>query len=433
MALRDEILTAAQEFAGYRYRLDPPPSLNDGTIDCSLFVLEAFEKAGAPFTPGIRTAEQIRQACLPVGWDDVAPGDLLFFEGTYDAGPPSADGHIASHIGISLGKGTHKMWDAHERQSSPDAVGITTLSADWWQPKLFEARRAPQLAGATDGANPPADSPSSIMRGIDVASHQGAVDWAAVAASGVTFAFTKATGGTWYRNPTCAANWLGMQAAGLARGAYHFAFETSGQAFPGDGPEAEADYFLAEIRRAGGIAPGDLLVLDIEDGQGDLGEWALRWLQRVESVTGLRPLLYSGAWFTDPHGFAKVPALAGYALWLADYGAGWPDAPSPWASVDIWQHDDKGRVPGVSGLVDMNKFQGTRQELLALGKSADGAVEPAPTQSDELTWLQNLVGNGFHEDGVVVPALVGAVASRDWGQVDAVIRWLRENNPQKAA
>src|SRR5215471_17686854 len=108
--------------------------------------------------------------------------------------------------------------------------------------------------------------------GIDVSSHQGLVDWAAVAAAGASFGFAKATGGAWYSNPYFEAAWHGMKAAGLKRGAYAYAFEPSGQSLPGPGPEAEADYFLSVVEPLG-IEPGDMVVLDIEEGQGPLGQW----------------------------------------------------------------------------------------------------------------------------------------------------------------
>jgi len=219
------------------------------------------------------------------------------------------------------------------------------------------------------------------LRGIDVASHQGRPDWQAVAASGVTFGISKATGGTWYTNPTFPDNWLGMKAAGLVRGAYHYAFESSGQPLPGDGPEAEADYFLTALARAGGILPGDLLVLDIEDGNGPLGDWCLRWLRHVEMNTGVKPLVYTGAWFSVPHGLGAVPALAEFPLWLAAYQDAMPAAPPPWSVVSMWQHSSTGRVPGIAGDVDLNQFRGSRADLLALGKP--GAVAPAPAV-DEL-------------------------------------------------
>ena len=74
---------------------------------------------------------------------------------------------------------------------------------------------------------------TTLPHGVDVASHQGQPNWAQVAASGRTFAFTKATGGSWYRNPTLESNAAGIQAAGLQLGYYHYAFELSGDLFPG--------------------------------------------------------------------------------------------------------------------------------------------------------------------------------------------------------
>lgn len=366
MTKRDDILAKGRDRFGLPYRLDPPP---DGVnnIDCSLYVVLTYRDAGVPFPAGVRTAEQIRQACVPIAFTDVLPGDLLFFEHTYDAGPPSADGHIASHIGMSLGLGTKRMLDANDAKG----VGETNINTQYWQSRLFEVRRTPSLV-APEAVNE--SEHSNLTRGIDVSSHQGAVDWRAVAGAGYAFGFTKATGGTWYRNPTFTDNWLGMKAAGLTRGAYHFAFETSGQAFPGDGPEAEAEYFVAELKRGGGLETGDLLALDIEDGDGPLGEWALRWLKRVEALTGVKALLYSGSWFTVPHGLGSVPELANYKLWLAAYQEQVPPPPAPWTEVAIHQYTDALMVPGISGPVDGNRFLGTIEQLRALGKG--GAVTP---------------------------------------------------------
>lgn len=357
MGKREDILALAPTYDLIPYQLDPPPNGVTG-IDCSLYVLAVYNDAGIPFH-GVRTAEQIRQVCVPIPWTDVLPGDLLFFENTYDAGAPSSDGHIASHIGISLGAGTGKMWDAHERENSPDAVGLTTINpSDYWQSHIFEARRAPQLAGEQPMA--------TFIRGIDVSSHQGVVDWKRVRQSGIEFAYTKATGGTWYKNPTLAANWAGMKANGIKKGAYHWAFETSGQPFPGDGPEAEADYFIAAMKPLG-IEPGDMLALDMEDGQGQLGDWTLRWCQRVEQRVGFKPEIYTGRWFSGPHGLATTPALKAYKLWLADYQDNLPSTPAPWDKITIWQHTSAGNVPGVNGDCDLDLFNGTLIELKALG------------------------------------------------------------------
>lgn len=420
--IRDAILAEARARFGIPYGLPP----GEGETDCSLYVRDVYEAAGLPFSPGVRVAEQERQDTVPIGFADVQPGDLLFFERTYDApGPAGPDGHIASHIGISLGAGTRRMYDANDGRGTS---GETNIGTPYWQGHLLEARRHPTLMGAAS----PAPSPSEQPWGIDVASHQGTVDWQAVKRAGAAFGFTKATGGAWYRNPTLAANWAGMKAAGIKRGAYHFAYESSGS--PSGNPEAEAEFFVDAMLGVGGFDSGDMAVLDLEDGNGPLGMWTLRWCRRVEQLVGFKPLIYTGEWFSVPHALWQVPELAAFPLWLAAYQEQMPAPPAPWKSVAFWQHTDKASVPGVSGPCDRNVFNGPADMLALYGKAASEPVRPPTAEPpDELGWLRNLVGNAYHEDGVVIPALVGAIKSGDWGQVDAVLRWVRENNPHKAA
>jgi cell wall-associated NlpC family hydrolase len=147
---RERLLAEARRLQGTPYRMSPPP---DGTtcLDCSLFVVTALRNAGTPLPPGVRTAEQIRQACEPIAdWSGVQPGDLLFFEKTYDAGRPTAsDGRLATHVGIALSAGPQKMWDCHESPSRDDGfpgVTETALTEHYWLPKMFEARRPPGIA-----------------------------------------------------------------------------------------------------------------------------------------------------------------------------------------------------------------------------------------------------------------------------------------------
>lgn len=242
---------------------------------------------------------------------------------------------------------------------------------------------------AENGGGGSVPAPTGQAYGPDVSSHQGYVDWAAVRAAGCSFGFTKATGGAWYQNPTLAANWQSMAAAGLTRGCYHFAFESSGQPLPGPGPIAEADYFLSTIAPLG-LVRGDMLVLDIEQGAGNLGQWALDWCRRVEQVAGFPPLIYTGAWFSNPHGFADVPELARYGLWLADYGASaWPPAPQPWPSAAFWQFTDRATVPGISTPADGNRFNGTPADLLFWGKP--GTLPP----DDPYAAWAGLIGSGL--------------------------------------
>ncbi|HKN97283.1 MAG TPA: GH25 family lysozyme, partial [Pseudonocardiaceae bacterium] len=80
--------------------------------------------------------------------------------------------------------------------------------------------------------------PGATMPGLDVSHHQGTVNWRAVAAEGATFAYLKATEGTTFVDGQFSRNAAGSRAAGLFRGAYHFALpdRSSGA--------AQADFFV---------------------------------------------------------------------------------------------------------------------------------------------------------------------------------------------
>lgn len=205
---------------------------------------------------------------------------------------------------------------------------------------------------------------SSGVQGIDVSHYQGVVDWQKVAQAGKAFAFAKATDGITYVDPQLAANWSGIRAAGLVRGAYHF-FE------PNDDATQQAQHFLATVQLAAGdFAP----VLDVETtgGVSDSQLWSgvATWLQVVEEATGRQGTLYTAPGFWDSH--APDLTLCQHPLWLADY-ADQPKLPNGWTSWLFWQYSQSGSVPGVTGAVDLDLFSGTLQELQELVKG------PPPT------------------------------------------------------
>lgn len=376
--LRDDIIAAARAFPPLPYRLDPPP---DGvtSIDCSLFVLKVLDSVGAPLN-GVRTAEQIRQATVPISFPDVLPGDLLFFVHTYEPSePPGPDGEVASHIGISLGAGSRKMLDAHERSSSPSAAGVTDISPAYWQDKLLEARRIPALAGA-------APTPTTTLpRGVDVASYQGRPDWAQVKAAGYAFGVTKFTEGLDYMNPTAAHNWAGMAATGMKRGGYHWGR-------PSLPARQQVDFFWQAVQQAGGWRDGDFLVLDAEESASvDVAVWCEQFMDALDDrIPAEACVLYTGKWFTDQEDFADNTALARYALWDAAYQGQMPAPPAPWTKITFWQHSSTGSVPGIVGAVDLDVFNGTAEELAAFGRRAT----PAPSYAVGPGILQAMTERG---------------------------------------
>ena len=201
----------------------------------------------------------------------------------------------------------------------------------------------------------------AYVDGIDVSYHQGAIDWQLVAASGRKFAFVRATAGTLTADSAYVTNYLGARGAGFAVGSYHFA---NPDFAPNDAVN-EASWFLHNAA----IWSGDLLpVLDLEVSNGldpgSLSVWAQTWLAQVSATTGVRPIIYTNKnfWATsmaDTDWFARN----GYpVLWIANWTtASGPTVPAGnWGGNgwSFWQDTSAGAVPGITGPVDLDRFNG---------------------------------------------------------------------------
>lgn len=215
--------------------------------------------------------------------------------------------------------------------------------------------------------NPPNASGAGFLPGVDVSHFQQTVDWPAVAAAGIKFCFIKATEGVSHVDARFATNWQAAGQAGLARGAYHFFH-------PALSVTAQADLFLRTVPRldADDLPP----VLDLEAPE----EWqaipvlnrallALGWLKAVENQLHPTPILYLSPVFMRDV-LHNATALARYPVWLAHYTTDpAPDIPGPWTSWTFWQYTRHGSAPGVLSQVDLNRFNGTLDELKALGRA----------------------------------------------------------------
>ena len=214
-----------------------------------------------------------------------------------------------------------------------------------------------------------------MIEGIDVSNHQGAIDWDAVQAGGIGFAWIKRSEGLTFADAYFTRNWEECGRLGIPRGAYHYARPDYGT-----DPDAEADAFLSRLPP---LVPGDMLALDIEAGAGDLRAWVLRWLTAVRDAAGFRPVMYSGEWFMRPAGLmgtgGDLAPLGEYGLWLAAYGTHAPASPGPWPVWAFWQYTSFGRIRGIDGNVDQDRFNGTPDRLARYGKPADPPPDPGPT------------------------------------------------------
>lgn len=173
----------------------------------------------------------------------------------------------------------------------------------------------------------------------------------------VSYVYIKASEGVSITNRYYRKDAASARVRNLSVGAYHF-FSTES-----DGEEQAHHFMKTAAPRRGDMPP----MLDIEptDGKikamgGATALWreTLKWLHVVEEACGVRPVLYVSQSFVDKYMSDAPPAIAAYPVWIARYSEY-----RPYVRLLYWQLSPDGAVRGIKGDVDINVFNGTREQF----------------------------------------------------------------------
>ena len=199
---------------------------------------------------------------------------------------------------------------------------------------------------------------------LDVSKWQGSIDWDKVKASGlVSGVMIRAMGNSKegkpskpYIDPYFARNYAECTRLGIPVGVYGYFKATT---------KAQANKELALFKQALGGRMFQLPVaVDIEDklqealSKSALTDIVAHCLSVVESW-GVYAMLYTGLNFGQTNLYMGGAALKPYDVWLARYPKDQSktkpeDKPKTDFPYGIWQYTGSGRVPGISGDVDLD-------------------------------------------------------------------------------
>ena len=111
-----KMIREAEKYLGYPYVWGgASPSTS---FDCSGFVCWVINNCGNGWNVGRTTADGLRSYCSYVSPSDAKPGDLIFFQGTYDT--PGA-----SHVGIYVGN--------NMMIHCGNPIQYTSIASSYWQ------------------------------------------------------------------------------------------------------------------------------------------------------------------------------------------------------------------------------------------------------------------------------------------------------------
>lgn len=118
----------------------------------------------------------------------------------------------------------------------------------------------------------------------------------------------------------------------------------------------------------------------------------------------------------------------------------WPAWGETWHFPSHAELEDWGETGANDGKTDLYptgdpRMEAFREQVYArLNERKSGQPQPGPEPpADAPTYeqLATLEGVAYHEDGVVIPTLQDARLEQDWGKVESVVKFLRENDPHR--
>ncbi len=273
------------------------------------------------------------------------------------------------------------------------------------QPELLAARgqeaTVPEQPAGTQG----------LPLGLDVSSWQGTVNWSVVSNNGAKFGYIKATEGVAYKNPNYTSQYNGSKAAGLIRGAYHFALPNVSAG------AAQAAFFVqngGQWSADGATMPP---VLDIEDNPygakcyglsaSQMATWIRDFTRTVKSLTNKQAMIYTSYYFWQDCVGNTTEFSQSNPLWLASYYTNSPRIPGGWPAYTIWQYAndyaDAGQTVRATFPGDQNVFNGSLQQLRQLASSPDNQPLNPPVGATSITGKWGGDGKtyaGWFKDGL---------------------------------
>lgn len=252
------------------------------------------------------------------------------------------------------------------------------------------------------------------MNGFDISRYQKGINLAAVPSD---FVIVKASqGSSEYVYPTFKEQIEQAESLGKLLGVYHYA--SQGGAIP------EAEKFLRTVDKYIGKA---ILCLDWEKDENinfQNPQYAIAWLRYVEQKTGIKPFLYMSK--SVARQYASIWD-ASFPFWCAQYAnyqyTGYKDNPwtddkgfGAWKECKILQYSSRGRLPGYSKDLDLDKAYITPEEWMMYAKGEKQPSFPMLKKGDRNDyvrhWQMFLNLNGYscgNADGIFGPKTEAAV------------------------
>jgi lysozyme len=203
------------------------------------------------------------------------------------------------------------------------------------------------------------DTHSEKAFGIDISEYQDRINWDILSdlegGYPIEFIFIRATAGRNKKDAKFQKYWAKARETNMYQGAYHYYR-------PNENSIEQAENFIRTVKLKKGDFPPvlDIEKLPKEQSIDNLKLGLQRWLDKVESHYGVKPIIYSSESYYED--FLKDD-FEDYPFWIANYTAFYRNMDSDWS---MWQMSENAKIEGIRGRVDVNVFNGKTEDLKTL-------------------------------------------------------------------
>lgn len=258
-----------------------------------------------------------------------------------------------------------------------------------------------------------------MIKGIDISRWQGLINWNIVRQN-VDFAFIKIGGSDdgFYPDGQAVRNAIEARANGV-KGIGFYVY--LGGAFSVADEVAHIKNLISNI---GGLKRGEVLALDWEEHHGDEVGYVAGIAKGLIDAGIKAPLIYMSLSRVRGNNWQRLVEM-NCGLWVAAWGNNddIADAAPPsdeWPFWAVWQYSSTGSVPGISGRVDLDYFQGTIEDFQKYGQGRSVSL-PAPTKSSTVVLTSDAKGEYTVASGDNLSA-IAAKYGKSWQELWALNR-----------
>lgn len=222
-------------------------------------------------------------------------------------------------------------------------------------------------------------SPSSniIYNGIDVSEWQGDIDFKKVKEAGIEIVYIRAGQGFSYKDAKFERNYEEAKRNGLKVGVYHYMTARSVE-----DAKLQAKFFVSLIS---GKQIDCRLAMDFESfgnlNRNQINEIAVAYMDEVKRLSGKEVVVYSNTYDAK---YVFNNKVAEEPLWVAQYGVNEPQDNGNWRNWIGYQYSSSGRISGISGNVDLDKF--TKDILLENIEEVPDVEDPKCDKEDRILY-----------------------------------------------